>query len=95
MKLPDVRAQLLALAADIEAAGLAEKAQALRQLAEETRRRRPVKRARAHAHKMTKVVADRIRSTARQHPDWSNRRIGLYCGVDGGRVSEVLAGFRE
>lgn len=95
VKLPDVRNELHVLAADIEAAGLSVEAGKLRRLAEETRRRRPVKRAPSRARRITAEVVRAIRDVARSQPDWSNRKIGQTCGVDGGRVSEVLAGRRK
>lgn len=94
MRIPDIRAQLHVIAADIEAAGMPDKAQQIRRLADETRRRPPIKKAPAQARKMTDRIANHIRAAAAEHPDWSNRKIGLFCGVDGGRVSEVLAGYR-
>jgi len=95
MKLPDIRQELHKIAHDLAVAGLSENAKRLAYLAEQTKRRSPVKRAAPRAKMMTDEVRARVQETARIHPGWSNREIGLHCGVDGGRVSEVLAGFRQ
>lgn len=95
MKLPDIRQEMHRIAHDLAVAGLSENAKRLAELAEETRRRPAVKRAPPNARAMTDEVRARIRATYRAHPDWTHRAIGSHCGVDGGRVSEVLAGFRQ
>ncbi|WP_152049035.1 hypothetical protein [Aureimonas psammosilenae] len=95
MKLPEIRAALLVLAGDIEGRGLEAQAGKLRVLAEETKRRPPVRRAPARARAVTPDLEDRIRETAGAHPSWSLHEIGAACGVNQGRVSEVLAGFRR
>ena len=63
-------------------------------LAEETKRRPPVRNGRVTARHVTPEVAAAIRTIARENPRMPNREIGLRLGVDGGRVSEVLAGKR-
>jgi hypothetical protein len=88
MKIPEIRARLHELAEELDCPEL-------HYLAEETRRRTPVKKARAKARKLTRGVRLEIMRVYIAHPDWSNRRIGAKVGVDGGRVSETLAGFRE
>lgn len=95
MKLPDVRNELHVIAATLIEHGWEDTGQRLAHLAEQTRRRSPMKRAEPRARHMTDEVKERIRLTHQAHPGWSNRRIGLDCGVDGGRVSEVLRGFRQ
>lgn len=87
MKMAEIREELYALAEEYEIPRIAE-------LADATFRRPPVKRARARAKKLTEEIKAHIREVYAEHPDWSNRRIGQQCGVDGGRVSETLAGFR-
>lgn len=87
MRIPEIRAELYDLAIIHEIPRLAE-------LADETFRRPPVKRARARAKKLTEEVKAHIREVYAEHPDWSNRRIGQQCSVDGARVSETLAGYR-
>jgi hypothetical protein len=95
MRLPDIREEMHKLAHDIAAAGLREKADRLAYLAEETRRRSPLKRAPPRARMMTEEVKALVRQTARDNPGMSLREIGRKCGVDQGRVSEVLRGFRQ
>lgn len=87
MKMAEIREELYDLSVSYELPRL-------RELADATFRRTPVKRARAKAKKLTEEVKRHIRDVYAEHPDWSNRRIGQQCGVDGGRVSETLAGFR-
>lgn len=95
MKLPDVRTALIALASDIDAKGLHPEARKLRELAEQTRRRSPVRKAPWRARTLTPELIDQIRAAAREHPDWSFGRIAALCDVNQGRVSEVLAGVRD
>lgn len=95
MKLPDVREELHKLASDLDAAGLGLVGQRLAYLAEQTRRRSPLKRAEPRAKPITDETKKRIRDTAAAHPAWSLREIGRHVGVDQGRVSEVLRGFRQ
>lgn len=94
MRLPEIRDRLHVLADDLAAAGMGDKAATLRTLADETKRRRAVRRARPKLA-MTDQTRDRIRDVARAFPDWSMFEIGRACGVNQGRVSEVLAGFRR
>jgi hypothetical protein len=70
-------------------------ARKLRSLAEETKRRPPVRRSGPRAGAVTPDIQERIRQTAKAHPALSLHEIGVACGVNQGRVSEVLAGFRE
>lgn len=95
MRLPEIRDRLHVLADDLAAAGMGDKAATLRTLADETKRRRAVRRTRAKAHLVTDQTRDRIHTLARANPDWSMFEIGEACGVNQGRVSEVLAGFRR
>lgn len=95
MKLPDVREEMHKLASDLDAAGLGLVGQRLAYLAEQTRRRSPKKRAEPRAKPMTEATKERIRQVAKANPGWANREVALAVGVDGGRVSEVLRGFRQ
>ncbi len=95
MKLPDVREEMHKMASDLQTMGLGKFATKLAKLAEETRRRSPVKRAPPRANSMTDEVKELIRRTARDYPHASLREIGRRCNVDQGRVSEVLRGFRQ
>ena len=46
--------------------------------------------ARPRRGSLTPELAAQIRDFVGLHPNWNNRRIGAYFGVDGGRVSEAL-----
>lgn len=95
MTLPEVREAMFELAKKLSDAGLTGFASGLTQLAEETRRRSPIQRAAATARPITPAIRKEVRRTARAHPDWSLRKIGQHCGVDQGRVSEILRGYRR
>lgn len=95
MRLPEIRDRLHVLADDLAAAGMADKAATLRALADETKRRRAVRHTRAKSRPVTTETRDRIHALARANPDWSMIEIGEAVGVNQGRVSEVLAGFRR
>jgi hypothetical protein len=83
MRLPEVRKRLYALAKE------------LRRLANETKRRKPLHRAKPRARKMTPNLRRQIRRFVAYNPDMSNRQIGRIFKVDGGRVSEAKRGFRK
>ncbi len=68
MRLPEIRDRLHVLADDLAAAGLTDKAATLRTLADETKRRRAVRRTRAKAHPVTDQTRDRIHALARANP---------------------------
>lgn len=82
------------LLARVFAGVVADHATELHALAEETKRRPPVRHAPVAARKVTPEITRAIRATARANPDLTNREIGRLHGVDGGRVSETLAGKR-
>jgi len=44
---------------------------------------------------MTPEIRDRIRAIAEDFPDLTNVEIAARVGVNPGRVSEILHGFRE
>jgi len=101
--IPQIRARLHELANDLadyatEAEFFAGRVAALAleidDLADETKRRPPVRQAPIAARRMTPELAREVRELARSNPDLTNREIGRRLGVDGGRVSEVLAGKR-
>ena len=66
----------------------------LHALAEETKRRRPVRDAPPRARKVTPEIKRQVRDLAARYPKMPIREIGLTLGIDGGRVSEILAGKR-
>lgn len=94
MRLPEIRSRLLVMADDLAGAGMADTARTLRTLAEETRRR-PAARKAAPRIAMTDELRARIHHVASAHPDWSLHQIGVECGCNQGRVSEVVAGVRQ
>lgn len=85
--IPEIRAEMF------EHADRATPAQ-IRGWAEELKRRPPVKRASPRARGVTPELAERVRLYALAHPTTPNRDIGHHFDIDGGRVSEILAGKR-
>jgi hypothetical protein len=76
------------------AAMVSARASEIHALADETKRRTPVKHARVSARRVTPEIAREVRDLVRAEPRLTNREIGRRLGIDGGRVSEVLAGKR-
>ncbi len=95
MRLPEVRGRLLAIADEMAKQGIGDHAAEIRRLAAETKRRPAIKRATARSRRMTPRLRQELRAAAVAHPHLSNRQIGAMFDVDGGRVSEALAGFRS
>jgi hypothetical protein len=62
----------------------------LNQLADETRRKPPVRKASAISQKMTPELAEEIRTFAKHNPAASFTIIGRHFQVNIGRVSEAL-----
>lgn len=88
MTVPEVRDRLYELAGEM-------RSEELMHLANQLWRRRPGKvKARASAVHMTPELAQSIRDYAVTHPWLSEHRIGIEFGVNQGRVSEALFGFR-
>ena len=67
----------------------------LEQLADELRRRPPVRRAPITSQKVTDELRAEIHRYAMDNPKESQAAIGRRFGVNSGRVSEIMAGFRE
>jgi hypothetical protein len=67
----------------------------LMELADAMRRRRPVKRAEPTSRRMTGELRVAIREYAKAHPEKSQLEIGVHFGVNPGRVSESIRGFRR
>jgi hypothetical protein len=59
----------------------------------DTFRQPAVKKARATASEMTVAIGDAVRAMCAEHPNWTNRMIGANFNIDGGRVSEAMAGW--
>ena len=81
--IPEIRQRLYELADEL---GVDE----LRQLADETFRRSPKKRARTRSPKLTPSLAAEIRRYSREHPDAHQQDIANEFDVNHGRVSEAL-----
>jgi hypothetical protein len=95
MTIPECRNALLAIANSLAIkSGCTDEARGIRMIVKEMLRRPAVKVARTKARRVTPELQERIRAFAKLHPDMPNRDIGRVFGVDGGRVSEALAGFR-
>lgn len=62
---------------------------------EDMKRRPAVRRAPAASIKMTPELRQRIAEYAREHENLTYHAIGTVFGVNGARVSEAVAGFRQ
>lgn len=91
--IPQIRDRISALAQDV-ALLLPDIAAELRALAEETKRRPPVRMAPRKAQGVTDVIRAQVWAYAAKHPTATMREIGRLHGIDQGRVSEILAGKR-
>lgn len=90
MKIPEVRDELHKFA-DQVALDPEDRAW-LHFLADQTRRRRPVRR--APRQRFNKITKHQVLDFIRVHPTADNMAIGAALGVNTGRVSEKLAGYR-
>lgn len=88
MRVPDVADRLRQKAEEHADAELAE-------LADHLRRRRPVRRADPFSAKVTDELRDKMRAFAKANPNLPYAAIAQVHGVNIGRVSEALAGFRR
>jgi predicted aldo/keto reductase-like oxidoreductase len=86
--IPQIRVRLFELAAALNVPELAT-------LAEETKRRKPVMKTKPKHRGMTPELAEAIRQFRRANPQASQVEIARHFFVNPGRVSEVLAGFRD
>jgi hypothetical protein len=60
----------------------------------EMHRRPPVKRAPVKRNRVTPAVKQAVWNAYKADPTRNNTEIGLQFNIDGGRVSEILAGYR-
>ncbi len=88
MKLPDIEKRLRALAVEL---GCDE----LISLADEMGRRPPVRRAPTASARMTPQLRADIRRHAEAYPHKTFADVGRVFNVNAGRVSEIMAGYRE
>ena len=94
--IPELREAILEIADYLDEFGDLEVTVAeLRQIAEETKRRFGGRKARKKYPKLTHALAKKIRLYADQHPNDSYSEIATAMGVNPGRVSEAMIGFRD
>lgn len=91
--IPEIRERIKALA-DSLPAELAEVACELRALAEETKRVQSPRKAAVRSPPMSLALIAKIRAVAAMSPRAHLQDIATVCGVNLGRVSEVLNGKR-
>ena len=92
MTIPEIRAELEAIAADLADAKLAIR---LLTLVDELKRRRAITRTKQRAQAMTPALAAKIVNKKRTHPHLTHAEIGANFNVNPGRVSEALRGKRK
>lgn len=100
MRIPEIREELLEIADDLYQSSqpgsrLRERANRIAELAAETRRRPPVRKATPRRRRMTRLLVLLIRDYANKHPGLDHMAIAAKFNVNPGRVSEVLAGKRD
>lgn len=88
MTIPEIRERLKALADE-------HNIPELRDLAEETRRRSPLRRARARWPRLTEDQKAAVRATFTARPDLGVRELADLYRTSIGRVSEAIRGFRQ
>jgi hypothetical protein len=103
MKMPEIRDRFYIIAAELHV--LAEPhphaetiyvlAEEIRDLADATRRRFNGRRAGVEAGPVTGSVVAAVKAIAAARPRAPFRKIGLALDIDGGRVSEILAGKHD
>lgn len=81
--IPEIRARLYELAVIHSIPELAD-------LADDTKRNPPIRRAKSTRRKLTPPVAVKVRAYAKAHPNMAMRDIGLVFNLDQGRISEAL-----
>lgn len=94
--IPEIRAEMHRVAKGLRdmTMGRAGAAAMLDKLAEETRRRAPVRRAPTKTKRITPELAAAVRQYAYDHPKASFQDIGFLFEINSGRVSEIMAGKR-
>lgn len=100
MKNPEIQAELREIANALMTPvllplPLVEYGQRLSHLADQLSRRKPVRKAPAKSRTMTPELRRKIAEDARANPDKTYHQIAMRWGVNAGRVSEAVAGFRE
>jgi hypothetical protein len=98
LTMQEIRNGLHALADEISNADLQANggwADRIREFAEATRRRPAVRRSSRRNPRLTEQQGAEILKMAAAHPELHQSEIAAKFGVNPGRVSETLAGFRE
>lgn len=90
--IPELRTDILEIAEDPRLP--ADIARRLRRIERQMYRRPAIRKTAVRSAPMTPQKAFEIRETFYSNPDMSMQRIGDLCGVNMGRVSENVAGFR-
>lgn len=98
--IPEIRARLHELAGEIiklapPQSPLARYGLELRELADETKRRSPIRRARKRRAPLTEEQELSICNYFMLHPDASYHEASIALNINTARISEVLAGKRE
>lgn len=91
--IPEIRERLHEIADSIRGFHAPEAAE-LHELAEETKRRSPVRCAKKRIAPMTDTQVAELKAYAAQMPDASYHELSQALGHNTGRISEVLAGKR-
>ena len=91
--IPEVMERLLLLAREADAHDIF-LGDEIRACVADLPRRKRVRKAPAKARKITDQLREKLRRYALAHPDMSYQEIGAKHGVNAGRVSEALAGYR-
>lgn len=95
LRMPVIAARLNLIADVMEEHGLFALAQQQRWLSDQTYRRKAVRRAPRTATPITREIRTHLKHDALAHPEKTLRDIAKPYGVDGGRASEAVAGFRD
>jgi hypothetical protein len=100
MKLDEVQAELRVIAYGLKQPlllelPLAEIGKRLDHLADQISRRKAVRKAPPRSRSLTPEMKRQIAEEVRANPDKTYHQIAMRWGVNAGRVSEAVAGFRE
>lgn len=96
LTIPEIRELIYELTAESQqlAKRQAQIAKQIAKLAKETTRRSPTRKAPPKRTRITFAIREAIRDMVQSNPDMPYRDIAAYFDVDGGRVSEIVAGMR-
>lgn len=93
MKMEEIRAQLYEIGDRVALTDF-DLGIKIHKLADATFRRKSVRRARTKKSRLTPELKERIIRYAALHPEASYLEISIALGVNTGRISEALAGFK-